>query len=181
MALTTQNIKLLLTGIEILDGDNGIRCIKDFPELDPSSEPDQIEITTLCDEYHQYISGVKTLPETLEFTANYNEEVFGFISGIEEYDEDSSYDEGDVVRKDGVVYQCNTDETTGTWDSTKWDAVVVELLICESTSDTSGKNGKFSIAKADIGVKLVGAGVGDVLEMTYVIKPKSNITFSTVA
>lgn len=181
MALTTQYIRLLFTGLEILTDDSGIRCIKDFPEINPNGEPDQIEITTLCDEYHQFIDGLKNFAEPLEFTANYEETVFGYLNSIMEYDPTSSYDEGDVVRKDGVVYQCNTDSTTGAWNNSKWDAVVVELLICDGKNDFTGKNGKFSISKADISVKLVGAGVGDVLEMTYVIKPKGDITFSVVA
>lgn len=181
MALTTQFIRLKFTGMEILTDDGGIRCIKDFPEVDPHGEPDQIEITTLCDEYHEFMDGIKSLPEALEFTANYDETVFGFINSISEYNPDEEYGDGDFAKKDGVLYQCNTDSTTGAWDGTKWDAVVVELLFCESKSDTDGKNGKFTISQADISMKVNGAGVGDVLEMVYVIKPKGDIVFSTVA
>lgn len=181
MPLTTQNIKLKLTGIVINTGDNGIRCIKSFPDIDTSGNPDQIEITTLCDEYHQYIDGLKNYADNLEFTANYDELVFSTLNGISEYNSSTTYAEDSVVRHENVVYICKTNGTTGAWDSTKWDACVVELLLCESTSDVAGKNGKFQIAKADISVRLVGAGVGDVLEMIYVIKPRSAITFTAVS
>jgi len=180
MALTTQNIKLKLTGITIASSD--IRCIKSFPDIDPHGNPDQVEITTLCDEYHQYIDGLKNFADELEFTANYDESVFGTLDGISEYSSSSTYAVGDLVRHEGVIYKCSTAiGTAEAWNSGHWTAVIVELLLCESISDTSGKNGKFSIAKADISMRLSGAGVGDVLEMVYVIKPKSDITFSVVA
>ena len=181
MALTTQNIKLKFTGIVINTGDGGIRCIKSFPDIDTSGNPDQVEITTLCDEYHQYIDGLKNYADDLEFTANYDELVFSTLNSISEYNPSSEYGIGDVCRKDGVIYVCNSNGTTGVWDNAEWDACVVELLLCESQSDVAGKNGKFSIAKADIQVRLSGAGVGDVLEMVYIVKPKSAITFSAVA
>lgn len=46
-------------------------CIKDFPDLETNVEPDQIETTTLCDEFHEYIDGLKNYGDDLEFTANY--------------------------------------------------------------------------------------------------------------
>lgn len=46
-------------------------CIKEFPDLESNVEPDQIETTTLCDEYHEYIDGLKNYGDDLEFTANY--------------------------------------------------------------------------------------------------------------
>ena len=56
----------------------------------------------------------------------------------------------------------------------------VEILLCSSASDETGANGKFSIANAEVSVRLSGAGVGDALEMVIVIKPKSAITFAQV-
>ena len=182
MAQTTQYVKLKLTGVVINTGDGGIRCIKDFPEFNPHGEADQVEITTLCDEFHEYIDGLKSYAEALEFKANYDETVFGYLNSVHEYDSTATYAVGDLCRKDGVLYRCSTAiGTAEAWNIAHWTAVIVELLICESKSDVAGKNGKFSIAKADVSVKLVGAGVGDVLEMTYVIKPKSEIEFSVVA
>ena len=137
MALTTQYVKLKI--------DSTVYCIKDFPDIDPHGNPDQVETTTLCNEYHEFIDGLKNYPETLEFTANYDESIFNTLNGY------------------------------GT--TTK----AVDILLCSSSSDETGANGKFSITSAEISVKLSGAGVGDVLEMVIGVKPKSAISFSSVS
>ena len=136
-ALTTQYVKLKI--------DSVIYCIKDFPDIDPHGNPDQVETTTLCDEYHQYIDGLKNFADDLEFTANYDETKFNTLNGF------------------GTTQKA------------------VDVLLCSSSSDETGANGKFSIANAEIAVRLNGAGVGDVLEMTIVVKPKSAITFTSVS
>lgn len=136
MALTTQYVKLKI--------DSVVYCIKDFPDIDPHGEPDQVETTDLCDEFHQYIDGLKNYADALEFTANYDETKFGALNGI------------------GTTQKA------------------VDILLCSGASDETGANGKFSIANAEISVRLNGAGVGDVLEMTIVVKPKSAITFTAV-
>ena len=137
MALTTQFVKLKI--------DSTIHCIKDFPDIDPHGEPDQVEITDLCDEFHEYIDGLKNYADALEFTANYDESVFNTLNGY------------------GTTQKA------------------VEILLCSSSSDTTGANGKFSITSAEISVRLSGAGVGDALEMVIVVKPKSEITFVSVS
>lgn len=136
MALSTQFVKLKI--------DSTVYCIKDFPDIDPQGEPDQVETTTLCDEYRKNIDGLKNYADNLEFTANYDEAIFNTLNGI-----------GSTLK-------------------------AVEVLLCSSSSDTTGANGKFSISSANISVRLSGAGVGDVLEMVIVIKPKSAITFASV-
>lgn len=136
MALTTQFIKLKI--------DSTTYCIKSFPDIDPHGNPDQVETTTLCSEYHENIDGLKNYADDLEFTANYDETIFNTLNGY-----------GKTLK-------------------------AVEILLCSSSADTTGANGKFSITSAEIGVRLSGAGVGDVLEMTIVVKPKSEITFASV-
>lgn len=136
MALTTQYVKLKI--------DSTVYCIKDFPTIDPHGEPDQVETTTLCDEFHQYVDGLKNYGDPLEFTANYDEAIFNTLNGY------------------------------GT--TTK----AVDVLLCNSSSDETGANGKFSMTSAEISVRLNGAGVGDALEMIIVVKPKSAIAFATV-
>ena len=42
-----------------------------------------------------------------------------------EYDENTLYGSGDLCIKDKLLYKCNTNNTTGTWDSTKWDLTTV--------------------------------------------------------
>ena len=46
-------------------------CINDYPDLG-NEQADQVEITTLCDDTHQYMDGLKNLPEELAFTCNYS-------------------------------------------------------------------------------------------------------------
>ncbi len=137
MALTTQFVKLKI--------DTNVYCIKDFPDIDPHGEPDQVETTTLCDEFHEYIDGLKNYGDALEFTANYDESIF---------------------------------TTLNAYGSTQKE---VEILLCNASNDTTGANGKFSITNAEISVRLSGAGVGDVLEMVIIVRPKSQITFSSVS
>ena len=50
------------------------------------------------------------------------------------FDPTETYDEGDIVSKDNKLYQCNTDNTTGDWDSTKWDEYVVSEHMGEGGS-----------------------------------------------
>ena len=136
MALSTQFVKLKI--------DSAIYCIKSFPDIDPHGNPDQVEITDLCNEYHTYIEGLKNYADDLEFTANYDEAKFNTLNSI------------------GTTQKA------------------VDVLLCSSSSDETGANGKFSIANAEIAVRLSGGGVGDALEMVIVVKPKSAITFATV-
>ena len=41
------------------------------------------------------------------------------------YDATETYNENDLTIYDHKIYCCNTDNTTGTWDSTKWDLVPI--------------------------------------------------------
>ena len=137
MALTTQYVKLKI--------DSNVYCIKDFPDIDPHGEPDQVEITDLCSEFHEYIDGLKNYGDKLEFTANYDEDKFDTLNGF-----------GTTTKS-------------------------VEILLCSSSADVTGANGKFSITSAEISVRLAGAGVGDALEMVIGVKPKSAISFAKVS
>jgi hypothetical protein len=136
-ALSTQFVKLKI--------DNTVYCIKSFPDIDPHGNPDQIETTDLCSEYHEFIDGLKNYGDDLEFGANYDEAKFQELNAI------------------GTTHKA------------------VDILLCSDKTDETGANGKFSMTEAEVAVRLNGGGVGDVMEMTIVIKPKSAITFATVA
>jgi len=43
----------------------------------------------------------------------------------DDYNASETYNTGDYVRRENYLYKCNTDDTTGTWDDTKWDRVKV--------------------------------------------------------
>ena len=83
---------------------------------------------------------------------------------------------------DDLEFTANYDEAKfGTLNAIGTTHKAVDILLCSSSSDETGANGKFSMTEAEIAVRLNGGGVGDVLEMTIVVKPKSAITFATVA
>ena len=43
------------------------------------------------------------------------------LAGLTEYDDTDTYDTGDYCYYQNAIYKCKADNTTGTWDSTKWD------------------------------------------------------------
>ena len=56
-------------------------------------------------------------------------------AGLSVYSTSTTYQEGDYVYKsatDLTIYKCNTADTTGTWNSSKWD----EKTYMEYLSDT---------------------------------------------
>ena len=57
------------------------------------------------------------------------DEIYNFrvAMGVEDdtYDSTSTYNVGDICVKNHKVYECNTNGTTGTWNSSKWDLVPV--------------------------------------------------------
>lgn len=141
MAITTQSMHLIYsadgTTYAKITANNKDLCIKDFPDM-TNGDPDQVETTTLCDTAHQYIDGLENLPEELEFTANFDDDL---------------YDE--LATKTAEAF---------------WG---IQL-------GTTAGNPRWTL-KATARVELVGAGVGDVLEMRIVLKPKSTIAKSAIA
>lgn len=70
---------------------------------------------------------------------------------IEEYDENKIYNIGDLAKYDGYIYTCNTDNTTGEWDSHNWDQKsTVDLNPMSATigytmsGDTQPFNGEYA-------------------------------------
>lgn len=57
----------------------------------------------------------------------------------DDYNTSSTYNTGDYVRRDNYIYKCNTDNTTGTWDDTKWDRVKI-------TEELGGGGGSSTLA-----------------------------------
>lgn len=59
----------------------------------------------------------------------------------DEYDDTQTYNKGDVVIYKNTLYICTTNNTTGTWDATKWTATTVQSLIGSlSTLTTTDKS-----------------------------------------
>ena len=63
------------------------------------------------------------------------DDLFVNYIGIDTYKTNSTYNIGDVVKKDAYYYKCNTNGTTGTWNSSKWDAVTVIDIIDSKISN----------------------------------------------
>lgn len=139
MAQITQGVHLIHstdgTTFARIGTDPNFLCIKDFPDMD-NADTDQVEITTLCDDAHKYMDGLKNLPDELSFTANYDATLWGDVESLETTDKASSL---------GYGY---------------WGIQI----------GTSGK--KFYVG-GNARMVLVGGGVGDVLEMRVVIKPRT--------
>lgn len=150
MAITTQSIHLIYGGTGTTANWDFVKapigttpetyknlCIKDFPDM-TNGEKDQVETTTLCDTAHQYIDGLENLPDELEFTANFDNDLYDVVAGY----------------------------TSEAW----WG---IQL-------GTETGNPRW-ILKATARIELVGGGVGDVLEMKVILKPKSTITKENVS
>jgi len=143
MAISTQSLHLVYGGTATtptwakITANGKDLCIKDFPDLN-NADKDQIETTTLCDTAHTFIDGLDNLPDELEFTANFDNDL---------------YDEIET-------------KTAEAW----WGLQL---------GDASG-NPRWYF-KATANAELVGGGVGDVLEMRVVLRPKTTIEKENIA
>ena len=52
----------------------------------------------------------------------------------DEYDSSHTYNTGNRVIYEGVLYVCNDDNVTGDWDSTKWDSATIDEIISALTA-----------------------------------------------
>lgn len=50
-------------------------CINEYPDLG-NEQADQVEITTLCDDTHKFMDGLKNLPEELAFPCNFSKALY---------------------------------------------------------------------------------------------------------
>lgn len=82
------------------------------------------------------------------------------------YDPAETYNSGDQCEHGGSVYTCNTDSTTGTWDSTKWDLYESPVpknqwnkyngSTWDNVTDNTSYERKSGIEITDDGVKITG-------------------------
>lgn len=85
----------------------------------------------------------------------------------DEYDDTQTYDKGDVVIYKNTLYICTTNNTTGTWDATKWTATTVQSLV--GTLSTLTTTEKSSIVGA------VNEVNGKVTPQTITITPNTTV------
>ena len=65
-----------------------------------------------------------------------------------DYDDTATYNKGDKCIYNNLFYICNTDNTTGAWDATKWDAFTVADITGSNTPLGSDFSNPASIAAA---------------------------------
>lgn len=75
------------TYAQITDTNSNPLCITDYPDLDVDAEPDQVEVTTLCDDAHEFIDGLKNYPEEIEFGMNYTKALYSALTSAIATDE----------------------------------------------------------------------------------------------
>lgn len=75
-----------------------------------------------------------------ELEGNIEDAVAGLEDAVESlapaYDSTETYDEGDIVSYENKLYECNTDNTTGSWDSQYWDEYIISEHMGASVSIT---------------------------------------------
>lgn len=72
------------------------------------------------------------------------------VSIADAYDENATYNTGDVVMYEFFLYECLDDNVTGTWDATKWQRTTA------ATSGSSGSAGiNYSTTEQDTGLKWI--------------------------
>lgn len=59
-----------------------------------------------------------------------------------EYDSTKTYNAGDFVIYNDLLYKCLADNTTGTWDSTKWQQATLQDLVDEIADAVASVDGK---------------------------------------
>ncbi len=96
-----------------------------------------------------------------------------------EYNSANTYNRGDVVWHDGALYVCKTDSTTGTWDSSKFEAGslndIFQTKFCtpympEGTGLVVGKVDQVLVAiKRDmvVGNEITSANIQKIIDGTY--------------
>lgn len=95
------------TYAQITDANSDVLCAIDYPDLDVDADPDQVETTTLCDEAHEYIDGLKNYPDEIEFGMNYTKAAYTALQTAIASDETAYAEKGGYW---GVYFG----DTTGT-------------------------------------------------------------------
>ena len=78
-------------------------CINEYPDLG-NEQADQVEITTLCDDTHKFMDGLKNLPEELAFPCNFSKALYEEMID-DDYKEEGYWGVyfGDTTGTDGKV------------------------------------------------------------------------------
>jgi len=93
-------------------------------------------------------SGLTTTDQTIVGAINEVKETSS-ENLAEAYDGTATYNEGDYCTYNGVLYVCNTDNTTGTWDAQYWDAVkITDVMVGGGTRVNFGTTSYVNVTEA---------------------------------
>ena len=82
------------------------------------------------------------------------------VSIADAYDENATYNTGDVVMYEFFLYICLEDNVTGTWDATKW-----ERTTAATSGGSSGGGISYSTTEQDTGLKWIDGS--SIYQITY--------------
>lgn len=122
--------------------------IKDFPDL--GGDPEMLETTTLSNGAQTFINGIQTM-DALSFTANFDKTIYDSIKGTDGLDDGT-------VKYFKLYFKGKTATAGGTTTVTSYDCVFA----------WSGM----------ITAYVNGGGVDEVIEMTIVISPSTEIVMT---
>lgn len=105
MAETTMYTALLVKSGDSSATWKKLLCIKDYP--DQSGDPETIETTTLCDDSHTYIPGLKGSSESYSFTANFSKADYEAVNALAGKKQTFRLNFGKAGSDDQVQFECN--------------------------------------------------------------------------
>lgn len=89
-----------------------------------------------------------------------NQTIIGSINELakdknvaDEYDDTHTYNKGDVTIYDNTLYICNTNNTTGTFDPSKWTATTIDNVIGDLTALTTSNKSSLVGAVNEVNAK----------------------------
>ena len=94
---------------------DGSKWTNGTPDLDVSDLADVVITSATDDDILVYDNGQWVNKANPASTANFGAD----------YDENTTYNTGDKCVYNNLLYECNDDGVTGTWDGSKWDSLTV--------------------------------------------------------
>ena len=117
---------------------DGSKWTNGTPDMDVSDLADVTITTPSDDDILVYQNGEWVNMANPASTANFGAD----------YDENTTYNTGDKCVYNNLLYECNDDGVTGTWDATKWDSLTVASMTDNNLPHFSGTPTAGSTAEA---------------------------------
>lgn len=96
--------------------------------INPSGSIDYSEITNVQNGFELITAQISENTDNMGNKVDYSDlsylaTTFGLYTDT--YDNSKTYNKGDLCLKNRRIFECNTNGTTGTWNSSKWDIVPI--------------------------------------------------------